>query len=56
MTFEDGSSIGPYRVVERPWRVPACGESGLAVSPDGRSLLYVDAERGSDILVVEGFR
>jgi Tol biopolymer transport system component len=35
---------------------PACGESGLAVSPDGTSLLYVDAVRGSDVMLVENFR
>jgi Tol biopolymer transport system component len=35
---------------------PACGEPGLAISPDGRSLLYVDAVRTSDLMLVENFR
>jgi dipeptidyl aminopeptidase/acylaminoacyl peptidase len=34
----------------------ACGDSGLAVSADGTSLLYVDAVRGSDVMLVENFR
>jgi Tol biopolymer transport system component len=35
---------------------PACGESGMAVSPDGRSLLYVDTVQGSDVMLVENFK
>jgi len=35
---------------------PACGEAGLAVSPDGRWLLYVDTVQGSDVVLVEDFK
>ena len=35
---------------------PPCGESSLAVSPDGRKIAYVDAVRGSDVMMVENFR
>lgn len=35
---------------------PACGEEGLAVSPDGRWLLYVDTVQGSDVILVEDFK
>jgi Tol biopolymer transport system component len=34
---------------------PPCGEAGLAVSPDGRWIAYVDAVRTSDLMLVEGF-
>jgi Tol biopolymer transport system component len=47
---------GPPRPIATIADGPACGESGLAVSPDGRSLLYVDAVRGSDVMLVENFR
>lgn len=35
---------------------PPCGEASLAVSPDGRTVAYVDAVRGSDVMMVENFR
>jgi dipeptidyl aminopeptidase/acylaminoacyl peptidase len=35
---------------------PACGESGLALSPDASTLLYVGAARDSDIVMVDNFR
>lgn len=35
---------------------PACGESGLALSPDERTLLYVGASRDSDIVMLDKFR
>ena len=35
---------------------PPCGEASLAVSPDGRTIAYVDAVRGSDVMMVENFR
>ena len=35
---------------------PACGESGLALSPDERTLLYVGTTRTSDIVMLDGFR
>ena len=35
---------------------PACGESGLALSPDGRTLLYVGATRESDVVMIDHFR
>jgi Tol biopolymer transport system component len=35
---------------------PACSEPGLTVSPDGRSILYVDGVRTSDIMLVENYR
>jgi eukaryotic-like serine/threonine-protein kinase len=35
---------------------PACGESGLALSPDERTLLYVEASRESDIIMLDNFR
>jgi len=31
-------------------------EQGLAVSPDGRFILYVSRESQSDIMLVENFR
>lgn len=34
---------------------PPCGEAGLAVSPDGRWIAYVDTVRASDLMLVEGF-
>jgi serine/threonine protein kinase/Tol biopolymer transport system component len=34
----------------------AYGESGLALSPDGRSLLYVAAARGSDLFLMKNLR
>jgi eukaryotic-like serine/threonine-protein kinase len=33
----------------------ACGETGLAASPDGRTLAYVSAHRGSDLVLVDKF-
>jgi Tol biopolymer transport system component len=47
---------GAPRSVARLANGPACGESGLALSSDGLSLLYVDAVRGSDVMVLENFR
>ena len=35
---------------------PACGESGLALSPDARALLYVGTSRESDIVMIDHFR
>ena len=35
---------------------PACGESGLALSPDERTLLYVGISRESDIVLIDKFR
>jgi hypothetical protein len=36
---------------------PPFGDSGFAVSPDGRSVLYTQVDHsGSDIMLVEGFR
>ncbi len=35
---------------------PPCGEASLAVSPDGRTIAYVDAVRGSDVMMIENFR
>jgi hypothetical protein len=35
---------------------PPCAESSLAASPDGRSLLYVGVEEGSDLARVDGVR
>jgi Tol biopolymer transport system component len=35
---------------------PACGESGLALSPDERTLLYVGTARTSDVVMLDGFR
>jgi len=35
---------------------PACGESGLALSLDGRTLLYVGTTRESDIVMIDHFR
>jgi hypothetical protein len=32
---------------------PACSETGLSVSPDGRSLIYVKAERESDLMMID---
>jgi Tol biopolymer transport system component len=34
----------------------ACGESGLSVGPDGRSLLYVAVARRSDLMLMRNFR
>jgi hypothetical protein len=35
---------------------PACGESGLALSPDETALLYVGTSRESDLVMIEDFR
>jgi Tol biopolymer transport system component len=35
---------------------PACAESGLAASPDGKSLLYVVAKKESDLMMVDLLR
>jgi Tol biopolymer transport system component/DNA-binding winged helix-turn-helix (wHTH) protein len=44
--------ISPIMLVEKPWDV-----SALAVSPDGRSLLYDQIDQsGSDLMFVEKFR
>ena len=34
----------------------ACGETGLAATPDGRSLAYVGVTRGSDLFLIDNFR
>jgi eukaryotic-like serine/threonine-protein kinase len=47
---------GPSRDVLRLQGEPACGESGLTVSRDGRWLAYVDQVRSGDILMIDGFR
>jgi eukaryotic-like serine/threonine-protein kinase len=33
----------------------ACGETGLAASPDGRTLAYVAVKRGSDLVLIDKF-
>jgi Tol biopolymer transport system component len=33
----------------------ACGETGLAATPDGRALAYVSVNRGSDLMLVDKF-
>jgi dipeptidyl aminopeptidase/acylaminoacyl peptidase len=34
----------------------ACGETGLAATPDGKSLAYVGVSRGSDLILIDNFR
>jgi hypothetical protein len=34
---------------------PACGESGLSLSPDEGRLAYVAATRGSDVMLIDHF-
>lgn len=48
---------GRITEVARPPRGPERNTPGLAVSPDGRTILYVQADRsGSDLMMVEDFR
>jgi Tol biopolymer transport system component len=50
-----GSDGTPQALGEAPgsW---ACGESGLSLHPDGRSLLYVSVARSSDLMLMRDFR
>ncbi|MGI8958954.1 MAG: hypothetical protein ACR2IV_04160 [Bryobacteraceae bacterium] len=51
LNFKTGR-ISPIMPVEKPWDV-----SALAVSPDGRSLLFDQIDQsGSDLMLVENFR
>ena len=34
----------------------ACGETGLAATPDGTALAYVAVSRGSDLVLIDNFR
>lgn len=46
-----------FSEVARPTKAPERNIPGLAVSPDGHSLLYVQMDRsGSDLMMVEDFR
>jgi serine/threonine protein kinase len=49
----DGTAAEVVGAVPGTW---ACGESGLSLAPDGRSLLYVAAARGSDVMLMRNFR
>jgi eukaryotic-like serine/threonine-protein kinase len=49
----DGSAARRLGTLPGTW---ACGESGLALSPDERALLYVAAARGSDVMLMRSFR
>jgi Tol biopolymer transport system component len=50
-------ATGKTREVARPEKEPYFGAPGLAVSPDGRYLLYLQVtEQSSDIMLVENFR
>ncbi len=53
LSFASGKS----REITRPEKGPYLGAPGLAVSPDGKYLLYLQvAEQSSDIMLVENFR
>jgi Tol biopolymer transport system component len=49
----------PSYALEVVARLPgevACGETGLAASPDGKHLAYVAVSRGSDLMLIDHFR
>jgi Tol biopolymer transport system component/DNA-binding winged helix-turn-helix (wHTH) protein len=45
---------GPARKVADLPGLAACGEAGLALSPDGRTLLVVAVSQGSDLMLADG--
>jgi Tol biopolymer transport system component len=48
---------GRRREVHRIPRLPARFDTGLAVSPDGKEILYAQLDRGgSDLFLIDGFR
>jgi hypothetical protein len=49
----DGGDTEHLGTVPGTW---ACGESGLSLAPDGRSLVYVAAARGSDLMLMKNLR
>ena len=55
IAFQRWGAARPDPVADVP-SDPACGESGLALSPDERTLLYVGTSRESDIVLIDKFR
>jgi Tol biopolymer transport system component len=51
-SFATGA-LRPFRTVSGR---PACGESGLSLSPDGGSLLAVEVQESADVMLIDGVR